>query len=158
MPENALHLLENERLLMVYPEGARGTEKLYPERNSLVDFGTGFLRLALRTRAPIVPVAFVGGGEAIPTILNLYRVARRIGVPYIPVTPWVVALPRPTTLQIYFGAPMRFEGRGNEEDVVIHRWVEEVKTRIREMIDRGMAERPALESQRRGPRLLRRSS
>lgn len=148
-PENAVHLLENDRLLMVYPEGARGTEKLYPDRHGLVDFGTGFLRLALRTGTPIIPVAFVGGGDAIPTVANLYGLARRIGVPYIPVTPWGVALPRPTTLQIYFGEPLSFDGAGNEEDIVIHRWVSTVKDRIRDMIQRGVKERPHLERMRR---------
>lgn len=149
VPENAVHLLENGRLLMVYPEGARGTEKLYPERHALVDFGTGFLRLALRTRAPIIPVAFVGGGDAIPTIANLYGIARRMGIPYIPVTPWGVALPRPTTLQIYFGEPILFDGQGNEEDIVIHRWVGTVRERIRDMIERGVEERPRLDKMRR---------
>jgi 1-acyl-sn-glycerol-3-phosphate acyltransferase len=154
LPENAVHLLEHERLLMVYPEGARGTEKLYTERHSLVDFGTGFLRLALRTDTPIIPVGFVGGGDAIPTILNLYGLAKRFGVPYIPVTPWGLALPRRTTLQIYFGEPMRFEGQGNEEDVVIHGWVEEVKARIRSLVDRGIRERRHLEKLRKPLRRL----
>lgn len=154
-PENAMHLLENERLLMVYPEGARGTEKLYPDRHRLVDFGTGFLRLALRAGSPIIPVAFIGGGDAIPTVANLYGVGRRLGVPYIPVTPWLVTWPRPTTLQIYFGEPLIFDGEGNEEDIVIHRWVETVKDRIRILIDRGVAERPELEKERRPFRALR---
>ena len=147
-PENAVHLLENERLLLVYPEGARGTEKLYSERHALVDFGTGFLRLALRTQTPIVPMALVGGGEAVPTIFNIYSLARKLGVPYIPVTPWGLAVPRPTTLQIYFGEPLTFPGRGNEEDAVILQWVDTVKERIRELLDHGIAERRALEAQR----------
>ncbi|MEO1229282.1 MAG: lysophospholipid acyltransferase family protein [Myxococcota bacterium] len=152
-PENAVHLLENERLLMVYPEGARGTEKLYPDRHRLVDFGTGFLRLALRTGTPIVPVAFVGGGDAIPTVVNLYGVARRFGVPYIPITPWLVTWPRPTTLQIYFGEPLTFDGEGNEEDIVIHRWVETVKESIRVLLERGVKERASLDKKRGSSRL-----
>lgn len=149
VPENAIRLLKDDRLLMVYPEGARGTEKLYPERNSLVEFGSGFLRLALRAQAPLIPMAFIGGGDAVPTIFNIYRGARRLGIPYIPVTPWGVPLPRPATLQIYFGEPMYIDGDGNEEDVVIHRWVDEVKARIRELIERGLKERPLLDNHRR---------
>ena len=49
---------------MVFPEGQKGTAKLYKERYSLVDFGTGFVRLALKTKTPIVPLGFVGGGDA----------------------------------------------------------------------------------------------
>src|SRR5262249_12026089 len=50
LPETAAMLLEDERMLMVFPEGARGTAKLYKERYSLVGFGTGFMRLAMKTR------------------------------------------------------------------------------------------------------------
>ena len=56
LPEHAERLLEEDRLLMVFPEGARGTAKLFRERHSLVEFGTGFVRLALKTKTPIVPV------------------------------------------------------------------------------------------------------
>ena len=68
LPEHAIRLLEEDRLLMVFPEGARGTAKLWKERYSLVDFGTGFMRLALKTKTPIIPFGFLGGGDAIPTI------------------------------------------------------------------------------------------
>ncbi|MCA1663470.1 MAG: NAD-dependent epimerase/dehydratase family protein [Myxococcales bacterium] len=54
LPEHAERILRDERLLLVFPEGARGTAKLYWERNSLVEFGSGFVRLALATDAPIV--------------------------------------------------------------------------------------------------------
>ena len=50
----AERLLHDDRLLMVFPEGARGTAKLYWERNSLVEFGSGFVRLALATNTPII--------------------------------------------------------------------------------------------------------
>lgn len=146
VPEHAVRLLEDERLLMVFPEGARGTAKLYPDRNSLVDFGTGFMRLALRTRSPIVPIGFVGGGEAIPTIANLYTLGRLVGVPYIPITPWILPLPRPVKLEIHYGEPMVFEGTGDEDDEVIAGYVDLVKARIATLID-------AARSTRRG-RLL----
>src|SRR5207253_11294454 len=66
LPEHAQRVLESDGLLLVFPEGARGTAKLWKDRFSLVAFGTGFMRLALRTRSPIVPFAFLGGGDAIP--------------------------------------------------------------------------------------------
>lgn len=137
IPEHAVRLLEDERLLMVFPEGARGTAKLYKDRNSLVEFGTGFMRLAVKTRTPIVPFAFLGGGEAIPTITNAYALGKLIGVPYIPVTPYLFAFPLPVKLQVYYGKPMLFQGTGNEDDEVIARYVGEVKGRIKEMIEHG---------------------
>ncbi len=137
LPEHAISLLEAERLLMVFPEGARGTAKLYGDRNSLVDFGTGFVRLALRTRTPIVPFAFIGGGEAVPTVVNLVKLGRLFGVPYIPLTPWIAPVPRPTSLEIYYDPPMQLAGTGNEEDEVIQRHVDAVKQRVAALIDTG---------------------
>ena len=141
LPEHATRLLEDDRLLLVFPEGARGTAKLYPERHSLVRFGTGFMRLALQTRSPVVPVAFIGGGEAIPTIHNSKTLGRLVGAPYVPFTPWLVALPRPVACQIYYGPPMEFEGDGNEADEVIQGYVDQVKQRIAAMIELGVDRR-----------------
>ncbi len=90
LPEHAERLLEDERLLMVFPEGAKGTAKLFKERYSLVDFGTGFMRLALKTKTPIIPLGFVGGADAIPTIANSYALGKLLRDPYIPITPWLL--------------------------------------------------------------------
>ncbi|MHB8877442.1 MAG: lysophospholipid acyltransferase family protein [Myxococcaceae bacterium] len=135
LPEHAIRLLEDERILMVFPEGARGTAKLYKERYSLVDFGTGFMRLALKARSPIIPFGFLGGGAAIPTVFNLVGLARPLGLPYIPVTPWIVPAPLPVKLEIHYGAPMMFEGTGSEDDEVIAGYVAQVKGAIATLID-----------------------
>ncbi len=137
LPEHAIQLLHDDRLVMVFPEGAHGTEKLYSERNSLVDFGTGFMRLALQTQTPIVPFAFIGGGEAIPTVFNSYGLGKLLGAPYIPFTPWLFPLPLPVRLDVIFDAPMSFTGTGAEEDDVIEGYVDEVKGRIAQLIERG---------------------
>ncbi len=142
LPEHAERLLNDDRLLMVFPEGARGTAKLYKERWSLVRFGTGFLRLALKTKTPIIPMAFVGGGDVVPTVMNLYRLGRMLGVPYIPVTPWGLALPAPRACSIHYGAPMVFEGDGSEDDDTIEAMVQQVQKTIAEML---VAARPAHE-------------
>jgi 1-acyl-sn-glycerol-3-phosphate acyltransferase len=137
LPEQAQRLLEDDRLLMVFPEGARGTAKLYKDRWSLVDFGTGFMRLALRTKTPIIPLGFIGGGDAIPTVTNLYKVGKLLGAPYVPVTPWLLPLPRPVPLEIHYGEPLIFEGTGDEDDTVIKGYVEQVKASIGSLIERG---------------------
>ncbi len=137
LPEHAVKLLEAERLLLVFPEGARGTMKLYKDRHTLVGFGTGFMRLALQTQTPIVPFAFLGGGEAIPTIYNSRMLGRLMGAPYVPITPWLVTLPLPVRLDIVYGAPMDFVGDGSEDDEVIFGYVEQVKSCIAALIERG---------------------
>lgn len=150
LPEHARRLLEDDRLLMIFPEGARGTAKLYNERYSLVDFGTGFIRLALQTRSPIVPFAFLGGGSAIPTITNAYALGKLLGVPYVPLTPYLLPLPLPVRLEIHYGEPLLFKGTGDEEDHVIEGYVQQVKSSIARLIERGRAERDG----RRNGRLL----
>lgn len=137
IPELAARLLEDDRLLMVFPEGARGTAKLYTERHTLVGFGQGFMRLALQTKTPIVPFGFIGGGEAVPTVTNLYGLGKLLGMPYVPVTPYGVSLPLPVSLSVHYGEPMRFTGTGNEDDAVVAVYVEQVKARIAALMDQG---------------------
>jgi len=145
LPRHAAKLLEDDRLLMVFPEGARGTAKLYKDRHSLVNFGTGFMRLALQSNTPIVPVGFVGGGEAIPTIYNATALGKLVGAPYVPVTPYLLPLPMPVRLDIVYGEPIHFEGSGNEDDRVIVSYVEQVKTAIASLIDDGRRHRRGAE-------------
>ena len=145
-------------MLMVFPEGARGTAKLYKERYSLVDFGTGFMRLALKTKTPIVPFAFLGGGEAIPTDLQRRtRSASSLGVPYVP-DHAVAASPCRSrrSSRSTIGEPMVFEGTGAEEDEVIDGHVEKVKERIarahRRRAPSPAAARPREQRAHEGPR------
>jgi 1-acyl-sn-glycerol-3-phosphate acyltransferase len=147
LPEHAERLLEDERLLLVFPEGARGTAKLFRERNSLVEFGSGFMRLALKTRTPIVPVAVLGGGDAFPTIANAYGLGRAFGLPYLPIVAYGVPFPLPAKIEIEYGPPMRFEGTGNEDDAVVLDHVAVVKEAIASLLDAGARRRrgePAL--------------
>jgi 1-acyl-sn-glycerol-3-phosphate acyltransferase len=138
-PDQAIRLLRDERLILVFPEGARGTAKLAKEADTLVAFGTGFMRLALETNSPIIPFGFVGGGEALPTVANLRRLGKMLGVPYIPVTKWGVLVPKPTRFQLLYGKPMYFEGTGHERDEVVNDMVEQVKERIADLIRQGRA-------------------
>ena len=138
LPEHAIRLLEEDRMLMVFPEGARGTAKLFKERYSLVRFGTGFMRLALQTQTPIVPVAFLGGGEALPTVMNLTGAAALVGAPYIPLTPYLLPLPLPVHVELHYGQPVMPSGDGSEDDHEILLKVEDIKRRISDLIDRGL--------------------
>jgi 1-acyl-sn-glycerol-3-phosphate acyltransferase len=136
-PDQARRLLNAERLVLSFPEGARGTAKLAKDADSLVDFGTGFMRLALQTKSPIVPFGFVGGGDALPTIANLKWLGRLFGVPYVPVTKWILLVPKPTRFQLLYGQPMHFEGTGHERDEVVCEMVDQVKERIGDLIRQG---------------------
>jgi 1-acyl-sn-glycerol-3-phosphate acyltransferase len=137
LPEHAERLLEEDRLLMVFPEGARGTAKLFRERYSLVDFGSGFVRLALKTKTPIVPFAVLGGGEAFPTVANGYRLGKLLGVPYVPIVAYGLPVPLPAKIEIEYGAPMSFAGTGNEDDEIVFGYVDKVKEAIAAMLATG---------------------
>ena len=141
LPEHAMKILEADRLLMVFPEGARGTGKLYWEKYELVRFGTGFMRLALQTGSPIVPFGFVGGVEAMPNVYHSKLLARIANAPYFPITAYLLPFPRPYPCRVYFGEPLYFEGNGDETDDVIAGYVETVKDSIRALIRRGLEER-----------------
>jgi 1-acyl-sn-glycerol-3-phosphate acyltransferase len=141
LPENAERLLGDDRLLVVFPEGARGTAKLYRDRYSLVDFGSGFVRLALKTKSPIVPLAVFGGGEAFPTVANAYRLGRLVGVPYLPIVAYGVPVPLPAKIQIEYAPPLRFAGTGNEDDGVVWGYVDRVKEIIASMLAEGARRR-----------------
>jgi 1-acyl-sn-glycerol-3-phosphate acyltransferase len=141
LPQHALQLLRDDRMLLVFPEGTRGTQKLFWNRYSLGQFGTGFLRMALRTQSPIVPFAYLGGGEAVPTIANLTFLGKLLGVPYVPITPYLLPLPLPVGAALRFGAPLHFSGTGEESQTAIQEQVELVKACIADLIAQGLAER-----------------
>jgi len=141
LPENAVRLLEEDHLVMVFPEGARGGGKTVWKRYQLQGFGQGFMRLALRTRSPIIPFGFIGGEETCPSLVDLKPVAKLLGLPYAPVTPTVLPLPLPAKCSIHFGEPMHFEGTGDEEDEDILDKVEQVRAAVGQLIDEGLAAR-----------------
>jgi 1-acyl-sn-glycerol-3-phosphate acyltransferase len=85
-PENARRLLQQEESLIVFPEGARGISKTFDQRYQLTDFGLGFVRLAIETGTPIVPVAVIGGEEQYPSIADFKPLARLLNMPAFPVT------------------------------------------------------------------------
>ena len=93
-PDNAYRLLrEQEQLALVFPEGTKGTGKLYSERYQLARFGRGgFVQIAMRAGAPIVPIAVIGSEEAMPTLFKIGPLAKLLGVPYVPITANMLAL------------------------------------------------------------------
>jgi 1-acyl-sn-glycerol-3-phosphate acyltransferase len=115
-PDDTRRLLERDELVLVFPEGVRGTGKSFKDRYRLRRFGRGgFVATAIRSRAPIIPVSVVGSEEIYPMVADLAPVARFFGLPYFPVTPfwpWLGALgmiPLPSKWRIQFHAPIHVE-------------------------------------------------
>jgi 1-acyl-sn-glycerol-3-phosphate acyltransferase len=87
-PENAYRLLrEQQQLALVFPEGAKGTGKLYNERYRLRRFGRGgFVEIAMRAGVPVVPIAVVGAEESMPIVFKSPVLAKALNIPYLPIT------------------------------------------------------------------------
>ncbi len=149
-PENCIHMLENEECVMVFPEGVRGINKPFHKRYQLQRFGLGFMRLALETGTPIVPVGVVGSEEQQPGLANLEGLGRMLGMPAFPITigfPWLGPLgllPLPVKYRLYFGKPMLFEGDAHDDDHMIEAHVEQVKQSLSALLARGRRERTGI--------------
>jgi 1-acyl-sn-glycerol-3-phosphate acyltransferase len=143
-PFNAMRLLEQDQLVAVFPEGVKGAGKPYSERYRLQRFGRGgFVEIALRTGAPIVPVAVVGSEEIYPKLADVPAVARLIGAPYFPVTPTFPLLgplgivPLPSKWRIDFLDPIETASYGPEgaDDRAL---VLELSERVRDRIQQAL--------------------
>jgi 1-acyl-sn-glycerol-3-phosphate acyltransferase len=142
-PENCKRLLEDEEAILVFPEGAKGINKSFTKRYQLQDFGLGFMRLALATHTPIVPIAVIGAEEQAPAV-NVKPLARLVGAPSFPVMPFppfVPILPLPTKYRLHFGEPMEFEGDPDDDDEVVEEKVKTVRNSIQSMIQLGLRDR-----------------
>ncbi len=146
-PENSRRLLDNDEAILVFPEGVRGISKLYRERYQLKKFSAGFMRLAMETGTPIIPVGVVGAEEAMPALAHSRTLARLLGAPAFPITPtfpWLLLfglIPYPVKIRLYFGEPMTFSGDPDDEDEVIDAKVARVQAKVQALVDRGLEER-----------------
>jgi 1-acyl-sn-glycerol-3-phosphate acyltransferase len=152
--ENAERLLSRDNLIAVFPEGVQGIRKLYRDRYRLQRFGRGgYIRLCLRTRAPLIPCAIIGGEESSPLLYRFDTLADLLRIPYLPVTPTFPALgalglvPAPTKWRIKFGEPIPFDNYGPEaadDDLLVGRLSERVRGTIQSMLDTGLKKRKSV--------------
>jgi 1-acyl-sn-glycerol-3-phosphate acyltransferase len=107
-PDNAYRLLrEQQELALVFPEGTKATGKLFKDRYKLRRFGRGgFVEIAMRAGAPVVPIVVVGAEEAMPTLAKSPTLAKLLGVPYVPLTANMLLL-GPLGLLGYFPAKFK---------------------------------------------------
>ncbi|MEJ7628041.1 MAG: lysophospholipid acyltransferase family protein [Nocardioidaceae bacterium] len=142
--EDAERMLRRGDLVGVWPEGFKGIGKPFSERYKLQRFGRGgFVSAALRVGVPIIPCSVVGAEEIYPMVGNVPALARLLGVPYFPITPffpWLGLLglvPLPSKWLIEFGEPIRTDtyGDGAAEDPML---VFNVTDQVRETIQQSL--------------------
>ena len=152
-PANVHRLLhDEEQLVLVFPEGRKGTEKLYKDRYKLRRFGRGgFVEAAMRARAPIVPIAVVGAEEAMPVFAQMNLLQRVTGLLYFPITP---TFPHfglagflgylPAKFRIRFLEPIPTDQWGDapwEDRGLVQTTADEVRSRIQEEVIDMVAQR-----------------
>ena len=151
---DAERLLRAGELVGVWPEGFKGVGKPFKDRYKLQRFGRGgFVSAALRTGVPIIPCSIVGAEEIYPLVGNLKPLARLLGAPYFPVTPffpWLGPLgmvPLPSKWYIEFGEPIPTDGYGAaaaDDPMLVFNLSDQVRETIQHTLYR-------LLSQRRNP-------
>jgi 1-acyl-sn-glycerol-3-phosphate acyltransferase len=152
--ENATQLLDDDQLVCVFPEGVQGLDKLFWNRYKLGRFRrSGSVGLAIRTGAPIVPVAVVGSEETYPMLADVRPLANLLRLPYFPVTPlfpWLGPLglvPLPTKWAIAFGEPIPTADHGPDaadDAQLVARLCAQVRDQIQSLIDQQLAARKSV--------------
>jgi 1-acyl-sn-glycerol-3-phosphate acyltransferase len=152
-PANVHRLLhDEEQLVLVFPEGAKGTEKLYKDRYRLRRFGRGgFVEAAMRAGTPIVPIAVVGAEEAMPVFAQINPLKRLTGLIYFPITPTFPHLGLlgglvylPSKFRIRFLEPIPTDQFGADpwdDRALVQEIAEEVRARIQEELYDMLAKR-----------------
>jgi 1-acyl-sn-glycerol-3-phosphate acyltransferase len=145
-PDNAYRLMhDDEQLALVFPEGAKGTGKLFRDRYKLHRFGRGgFVEIAMRSGVPIIPIAVVGAEESMPILFKSRRLAALMNIPYFPITANMLAF-GPAGMALYFPAkfrlrvlpPIHFDVQPDQERYPRARVMEEAE-RIRESIQEAL--------------------
>jgi 1-acyl-sn-glycerol-3-phosphate acyltransferase len=143
-PANVHRLLYDEQqLVLVFPEGRKGTEKLYKDRYKLRRFGRGgFVEAAMRAQAPIVPVCVIGAEESAPIFAQVNALQRLTGLLYFPLTPtfpWFGPFGMlgylPAKFKLRFLEPMYFnEDRMWEDKALVQTVAHEIRARIQENV------------------------
>jgi 1-acyl-sn-glycerol-3-phosphate acyltransferase len=155
-PANVHRLLADEQeLVLVFPEGAKGTQKLYKDRYRLRRFGRGgFVRSAMKAGAPIIPVAVVGSEEAMPSFAHIDILKKLTGLIYTPLTPGFphlgplgMLLYLPAKFTIRFLEPIPTDDLGErpwEDRGLVQTVADEVRARIQEELFDMLGERDSV--------------
>ena len=155
-PANAQRLLGDEgRLALVFPEGMKGSGKVLWQRYRLRRFGRGgFVRTALRAKVPIIPIALVGGEEAMPIFAHMRSLQKMTGLLYAPLNhafphfgPLAALMYMPAKFKIRFLEPLDIAALPDdtvEDSAAVQGIAEEIRARIQLALDEMVAERQSV--------------
>lgn len=151
--ETAHKLLSDEELVGIYPEGIRGVGKTLQERYRLIEFHPGFVKLAISSQSPIIPVATVGGDEIFPNFENLPAFARFLKTPFFPITPafpwlpfplWITPLPVRWLIRVHKPIFLEYPPERASDRKLVRRIAREIQYLIQRDLNRLFEERKSL--------------
>ena len=141
---NARALLEAGELLLIFPEGVPGIGKPFQQRYQLQEWRQGHCELAIRYRAPVVPVGIVGAEEQMPQLARIPLPGSPL--PYLPIP--ATLFPLPVRYHVWYGEPIRVDQDYRPEDADDPETVREaaarVKAAVQALLQRGLAERKGI--------------
>jgi 1-acyl-sn-glycerol-3-phosphate acyltransferase len=152
--ENAEILLNRDEVVLVFPEGVKGIVKPFKHRYKLQRFGRGgFVKLALRTRAPIVPLAVIGAEEIYPLIFKVDILGKFLNLPTFPITLNMLLLgplgflPFPSKWYIKFGKAIDFSEyppEAAEDDILANQISQRIRSVMQDMITEALKKRKSI--------------
>ena len=160
-PDYARAALRRGASVLVYPGGDEDVFRPWSERNRIhLANRTGFVRLALQERVPIVPVVSIGGHETVFMASDGKKLARVLGLerfrlkalPMVVCLPWGVSpgnyllhIPLPAKITVEVGEPIDFHAQFGELDPrdpeVLWACYHYVEQRMQSILDELAAER-----------------
>lgn len=152
--ENCEYLLDKKESILVFPEGARGISKNTNHFYELQPFSSGFYRIALKKKVKIVPVAVIGAEEMFPFVFHPRKLARKLGLPGLPITPFGLLglFPLPSPIDIHFGKPIELPELsthcpGDE----LAPYLYQVENEVKDLIKNGLKQRRPFIDEVRNP-------
>jgi 1-acyl-sn-glycerol-3-phosphate acyltransferase len=140
--ENADRLLSADELVLVMPGGAREALKPRELRYRLLwGHRYGFVRAAVRNRAPIVPIASLGPEELFDLVGDPWQRSRRLHLPFpLPRPAHLLPIPRRPPIRYVIGEPIPVDRcRGEDDDVAVRRLRREVEGALHEIFEERLA-------------------
>lgn len=139
--QNCEKLLERNQSVLVFPEGVRGVSKSTKDFYKVQNFTRGFFRIALSSGVPILPIAVVGAEEVFPYVYQAKTIAKKLGLPALPISANYIPLPSP--IDIYIGKPYmppaHLNADSSDKDIDHH--IFEIESIIQDMTNKGLKKR-----------------
>ena len=158
--DNAESALRGGNSVLLYPGGSYEVFRPWKERNRILFNGRkGFIRLALKTGVPVVPIVGHGGHETTVVLTRGERFAQLLsadkmrleGAPILLQLPWGVSspilpgIPLPAKITVQVCEPLDWSALGAEaaeDPAVLERCYEEITSVMQTTLDALAAENP----------------